>query len=227
MIKNIEACIFDLDGTLVDSMWMWPEIDIEYLGRLGIKYDDNLKTEIDGISFHETAVYFKNKFDIVDSVEKICQDWEDMALDKYKYEVKEKPGCSSFLEFLKSKGIRMGIATSNNRTMVDAVLKSLNIKYYFEVIITSDEVKKGKPAPDIYLKTADLLGVVPEKCLVFEDVVAGIIAGKSAGMKVCAIEDDFSKEVRHKKKELSDYYIDDYRELLRKRASTGIENILR
>ena len=195
-------------------MWMWPEIDIEYLGRLGIKYDDNLKTEIDGISFHETAVYFKNKFDIVDSVEKICQDWEDMALDKYKYEVKEKPGCSSFLEFLKSKGIRMGIATSNNRTMVDAVLKSLNIKDYFEVIITSDEVKKGKPAPDIYLKTADLLGVVPEKCLVFEDVVAGIIAGKSAGMKVCAIEDDFSKEVRHKKKELSDYYIDDYRELL-------------
>ena len=137
-----------------------------------------------------------------------------MALDKYKYEVKEKPGCSSFLEFLKSKGIRMGIATSNNRTMVDAVLKSLNMKDYFEVIITSDEVKKGKPAPDIYLKTADLLGVVPEKCLVFEDVVAGIIAGKSAGMKVCAIEDDFSKEVRHKKKELSDYYIDDYRELL-------------
>ena len=108
----------------------------------------------------------------------------------------------------------MGIATSNNRTMVDAVLKSLNMKDYFEVIITSDEVKNGKPAPDIYLKTADLLGVLPEKCLVFEDVVAGIIAGKSAGMKVCAIEDEFSKEVRHKKKELSDYYIDDYRELL-------------
>ena len=137
-----------------------------------------------------------------------------MALDKYKYEVKEKPGCTCFLEYLKSRGIKMGIATSNNRSMVDAVLNSLNMKDYFEVITTSDEVKKGKPAPDVYLRTAELLGVEPEKCLVFEDVVAGVIAGKAAGMKVCAIEDDFSKDVRERKKELADYYIDDYRELL-------------
>ena len=195
-------------------MWMWPDIDREYLNRFGIEYDDNLKNEIDGISFHETAVYFKNKFGISDSVEKICKDWEDMALDKYKYEVKEKPGCTRFLEHLKSRGIKMGIATSNNRKLVDAVLNSLNMKDFFEVITTSDEVKRGKPAPDVYLTTANLLNVEPKSCLVFEDVVAGIMAGKSAGMKVCAIEDDFTKEVRQKKKELSDYYIVDYSELL-------------
>lgn len=214
MIKNIKACIFDLDGTLVDSMWMWPEIDKEYLGRFGIEYDDNLKNEIDGISFHETAVYFKNKFGISDSIEKICKDWEDMAYDKYKNEVKEKCGCQKFLEQLKSKGIKMGIATSNKRSMVDVVLESLGMKNFFEVITTSDEVKKGKPAPDVYLTTAKLLNVEPKHCLVFEDVVAGIIAGKSAGMKVCAVEDDFTREVRQRKKELSDYYIDDYSELL-------------
>ena len=214
MIKNIKACIFDLDGTLVDSMWMWPDIDREYLKRFGIEYDDNLKNEIDGISFHETAVYFKNKFSISDSVEKICKDWEDMALDKYKYEVKEKLGCTCFLKHLKSRGIKMGIATSNNRKLVDAVLNSLNMKDFFEVITTSDEVKRGKPAPDVYLTTANLLNVEPKNCLVFEDVVAGIMAGKSAGMRVCAIEDDFTKEVRQKKKELSDYYIVDYSELL-------------
>ena len=195
-------------------MWMWPDIDREYLGRFGIEYDDNLKNEIDGISFHETAVYFKNKFGISDSVEKICKDWEDMAYDKYKYEVKEKPGCKKFLEHLRSKCIKMGIATSNKRSMVDVVLKSLNMKDFFEVITTSDEVKRGKPAPDVYLTTANLLNVEPKNCLVFEDVVAGIMAGKSAGMKVCAIEDDFTKEVRQKKKELSDYYIVDYSELL-------------
>jgi hypothetical protein len=214
VIKNIKACIFDLDGTLVDSMWMWPDIDREYLNRFEIEYDDNLKNEIDGISFHETAVYFKNKFGISDSVEKICKDWEEMAYDKYKYEVKEKPGCKKFLEHLRSKGIKMGIATSNNRSMVDVVLESLDMKDFFEVITTSDEVKRGKPAPDVYLTTANLLNVEPKNCLVFEDVVAGIMAGKSAGMKVCAIEDDFTKEVRQKKKELSDYYIVDYSELL-------------
>ena len=123
----------------------------------------------------------------------------------------------------------MGIATSNNKNMVDAVLNSLNMKDYFEVITTSDEVKKGKPAPDVYLRTAELLGVEPEKCLVFEDVVAGVIAGKAAGMKGCAREDDFSKDVRERKKELADYYINDYRELLwqRKKASTGTENTLK
>lgn len=213
MIKNIEACIFDLDGTLVDSMWMWPQIDREYLGRFGIEYNENLKNEIDGISFYETAVYFKKKFGIADSIEKICKDWETMALDKYKYEVREKPGCIRFLDYLQSENIKLGIATSNNRVMVEAVLRSLNIIDYFQSIITSDEVQMGKPAPDIYLKNAGLLGVAPDKCLVFEDVVAGIIAGKSAGMKVCAIEDDFSKEVREKKKELSDYYIHDYTEI--------------
>lgn len=195
-------------------MWMWPDIDREYLNRFEIEYDDNLKNEIDGISFHETAVYFKNKFGISDSVEKICKDWEEMAYDKYKYEVKEKPGCKKFLEHLRSKGIKMGIATSNNRSMVDVVLESLDMKDFFEVITTSDEVKRGKPAPDVYLTTANLLNVEPKNCLVFEDVVAGIMAGKSAGMKVCAIEDDFTKEVRQKKKELSDYYIVDYSELL-------------
>ena len=195
-------------------MWMWPDIDREYLNRFGIEYDDNLKNEIDGISFHETAVYFKNKFGISDSVEKICKDWEEMAYDKYKYEVKEKPGCKKFLEHLRLKGIRMGIATSNKRSMVDAVLESLDMKVFFEVITTSDEVKRGKPAPDVYLTTANLLNVEPKNCLVFEDVVAGIMAGKSAGMKVCAIEDDFTKEVRQKKKELSDYYIVDYSELI-------------
>ena len=195
-------------------MWMWPDIDREYLNRFGIEYDDNLKNEIDGISFHETAVYFKNKFGISDSVEKICKDWEEMAYDKYKYEVKEKPGCKKFLEHLRLKGIRMGIATSNKRSMVDVVLESLDMKVFFEVITTSDEVKRGKPAPDVYLTTANLLNVEPKNCLVFEDVVAGIMAGKSAGMKVCAIEDDFTKEVRQKKKELSDYYIVDYSELL-------------
>ena len=137
-----------------------------------------------------------------------------MAYDKYKYEVKEKRGCQKFLEQLKSKGIKMGIATSNNRSMVDVVLESLGMKNFFEVITTSDEVKKGKPAPDVYLTTAKLLNVEPKHCLVFEDVVAGIIAGKSAGMKVCAVEDDFTREVRQRKKELSDYYIDDYSELL-------------
>ena len=108
----------------------------------------------------------------------------------------------------------MGIATSNAQDMVAAVLDSLDIRSYFGVVATACEVAAGKPAPDIYLKVAADLGVHPEKCLVFEDVPAGILAGKRAGMRVGAVEDVFSLSMTEEKKELADFYIRDYRELI-------------
>ena len=97
--------------------------------------------------------------------------------------------------------------------MVDAVLESLHIKSYFQVIATACEVAAGKPAPDIYLEVAKRLGVKPAKCMVFEDVPAGILAGKRAGMTVCAVEDEFSLGMREEKEALADYYISDFTKL--------------
>ena len=85
-----------------------------------------------------------------------------------------------------------------------------NLRDYFTSIITGSEVKRGKPAPDIYLAVARELGTAPSRCLVFEDIVAGIIAGKNAGMRVCAVEDEYSSHDRERKKKLADYYIEDY-----------------
>lgn len=208
------AVIFDLDGTLVDSMWMWKAIDIEYLGRYGHECPPLLQKEIEGMSFSETAVYFKETFAIPDSIEKIKQAWTEMSIEKYRSQVPLKAGVRQFLEFLKEKGIFMGIATSNGREMVDVVLKSLGIMSFFQVIATACEVAAGKPAPDIYLNVAQRLGVRPEQCMVFEDVPAGILAGKAAKMTVCAVEDDFSAGMQSEKKQLADYYIEDYFQLL-------------
>ena len=94
-----------------------------------------------------------------------------------------------------------------------AVLESLEIRPYFQVVATACEVANGKPAPDIYLEVAKRLGVEPASCMVFEDVPAGIQAGKSAGMEVCAVEDDFSVKMRAEKEQLADYFIEDYEEL--------------
>ena len=98
MMHNIEAVIFDMDGTLVDSMWMWHDIDIEYLGRFGIPLPDGLQGKIEGMSFHETAVYFKEHFPIPDSLDKIKADWNTMAWDKYTKEVPLKPNVQPFLQ---------------------------------------------------------------------------------------------------------------------------------
>ena len=220
------AVIFDLDGTLVDSMWMWKAIDIEYLGRYGYECPPLLQKEIEGMSFSETAVYFKEQFAIPDSIEEIKQAWVEMSIEKYRCEVPLKSGVRPFLELLRDKNISMGIATSNGREMVDAVLNSLGIASFFQVIATACEVSAGKPAPDIYLNVAERLGICPEQCMVFEDVPAGILAGKAAGMTVCAVKDDFSDEMREEKLRLADYYIDDYYQLLGddKRTDGGEKN---
>ena len=106
------------------------------------------------------------------------------------------------------------VRQENGSEIVDAVLTSLKVKEYFDAVVTACEVAHGKPEPDIYLEVAKRLGVQPEKCLVFEDIPAGIMAGKAAGMPVIAVEDDFSADLMDEKRELADAVISDYRELL-------------
>lgn len=214
MLEGVEAVIFDLDGTLVDSMWMWGAIDIEYLGRFGIEKPEHLQADIEGMSFSETAAYFKETFRIPDSIEQIKDDWNRMAWDKYLHEVPLKGGAGAFLEACQAKGIKLGIATSNSRQLVENVISAHGLHTHFDCIMTACEVEKGKPAPDIYLAVAEELHVKPEHCLVFEDIVPGIMAGKNAGMKVCAVYDEYSVGQDREKSRLADYYTHDYKEIL-------------
>lgn len=214
LTEGIQAVIFDLDGTLIDSMWMWKQIDIDYLARHGHPLPEDLQDCIEGMSFSETAVYFKERFGLSDSLDVIKTDWNRMAYDIYVNDVPLKPGALEFLQYLKEKGIRTGIATSNSKELLMAVLNSLGIAEYFDELHTSCEVAKGKPAPDIYLLVAQKLGVEPEKCLVFEDIMQGILAGKAAGMKVCAIKDEFSIKQEAEKKASADWFVAGFAEIM-------------
>lgn len=210
MLKDIEAVIFDLDGSLVDSMWLWRAIDMEYLGGFGIDLPEDLQARIEGMSFRETAVFFKENFSIPDPLEQIMETWNRMAWDKYANDVPLKPGVLDFLSKCRRRGIRLGIATSNSRELVTNVLAAHNLQDFFSCIMTGSEVSRGKPAPDIYLKTAEMLETDPAKCLVFEDIIPGIQAGKAAGMRVCAVEDAYSAHARERKRELADHYIENF-----------------
>lgn len=214
MLTGKKAVIFDMDGSLVDSMWVWTEVDDIYMEKYGLTMPENFHKEIEGMSFTETAQYFVDTFPQLNfTVEEVKREWQEMTMDMYCTKVPLKPGAGEFLRRVKQAGIRLGIATSNARELAEAALDALQIHELFDTVRTSCEVAKGKPAPDVYLKAAEDLQVDPAECLVFEDIPSGILAGKRAGMTVCAVEDEFSRPYEKEKRELADYYICDYAEV--------------
>ena len=215
MIEHIQAVIFDIDGTLVDSMGVWHEIDIEYFQVLGIPMPPTLTKDIEGMSFTETAHYFKETFELTEKTEEdIKLDWIRMAHEKYLYEINAKPRAKEYMKFLKEKGIKIGCATSNHKTLAQAALQPHGFSEKVDSVRTACEVCKGKPAPDIYLKVAEDLGVEPKNCLVFEDIPNGMRAGKAAGMTVIGVKDVHSEKYKEEIHGICDYFIKDYYDML-------------
>ena len=214
MLNDKKAAIFDLDGTLVDSMGIWKEIDVEYLGKLHLEVPGDLQQDIEGLSFSEVAVYFKKRFGLKESVDFIKNEWNQMAMDKYLHEVPAKEGAVEFVHYLQEEGFKLGVASSNSIQLVNAALEAHGIRSCFSAVLTCCEVKKGKPEPDVYLEVARRLQVEPKDCIVFEDIPVGIMAGKAAGMTTCAIEDEYSVPYWEEKRKLADYYADSYYDIL-------------
>lgn len=212
--NEIEAIIFDLDGTLIDSMWIWKQIDIDFLARRGIEFPEDFQKEIEGMSFTETAAYFMKRFDLKEPMEDIKSEWHDMAVDFYRNRIPLKEKARDLMDKALEKGIKIGIGTSNSKELLLTVLDAHDIQSYFHTLRTSCEVASGKPSPDIFLKVAEDLGVSPEKCLVFEDTYAGVMAGKSAGMKVIAVYDEVSATSSEEIKKAADAYIQGFNEIM-------------
>ena len=213
-MENIKAAIFDLDGTLVDSMWVWHQIDIDFLSEKGHVVPNNLNDEITHLSFSQTAEYFKNRFGLTESIEEIMNTWNSMAYNHYTKNVKLKEGALEYLQKLKNSGIKIGLATSNSNPLLTTTLKSNNAFHLFDAITVTDEVNKSKSNPDIYLLAAKKLNVNPSECMVFEDIIAAVNGAKLAGMKVTGVYDDHSKHQEEIMKENCDNYIYSYKELL-------------
>lgn len=214
MLTNIKGLIFDLDGTLINSMHVWEKIDKDYLTSRGHIVPPNIKEKITHLSLTETANYFKETFNIDDTVEEIISTWNEMAYKEYSLNIKLKDGVLEFLNYLKSNNYKIALATSNSIPLLTAVLKNNKVYHLFDAISTSDEVGKSKANPDIYLLSAKKLKVDPNECLVFEDIVQAIKGAKLANMKTVSVFDNQSQSELEELKKESDFYIESYKNII-------------
>ena len=146
-------------------------------------------------------------------LKKMLAEWNELAFEQYRHEIQMKPGAAKWLSLIEGKELPMAVATSNTRKLAMTALHAQDIEHYFRVIMTGEDVVKGKPDPFVYQEAARRLGVNPKNCLVFEDIPEGIQAGLSAGMTVCAVQDDFSDYQIEEKKKLAHYYINSFEDI--------------
>ncbi|SCG98708.1 Phosphorylated carbohydrates phosphatase TM_1254 [uncultured Ruminococcus sp.] len=209
--ENFKAAIFDLDGTILDSMYVWEWIDQEFLTKRGIPVPDDYIEAVCARSFQEAADYTIARFGLQERAEDIIEEWGELAYQQYSEQVKLKPYAKEYLTFLKEQGIRLAVATGLSHALMEAVLKNNQIWDLFDLFCSADEVERGKEYPDLYFYTADKLSLAPEECIMFEDVYPGIRSAKMAGMIVYGVEDFYSLEQKERIIEIADGYLKDFR----------------
>lgn len=213
-LSNFKGVIFDLDGTLIESNGVWAQIDIDFLGKRGFAVPSDYGKVVSAMDFASAAVYTKQRFGLSESTEEIAAEWRDMAIQHYTYDIKEVAGAPQFVRSLKEKGVKLALATASSRELYEPVLKRHGIFDCFDFFATTDQVKRGKGFPDIYLFAAEKIGVRPQECVVLEDIIEAIRAAKSGGFTVLARQHEHYKNDHDEMSRVADLCFCDYIELM-------------
>lgn len=208
------GAVFDLDGTLLDSMRVWVDIDYAFLRSRGLPEEIEYFERIKQISIRQAADYTIARYELSDKPEELIAWWMEMARRAYHDTVPLKNGAREYLDYLKGTGIRLSVATACAPELYIPALKRLGIYELFDAFASLHEVERGKSEPDVYLLAAKRMDVPPEDCVVFDDIIDGIRGAKKGGMATVGVYDDSSKEQRAEIEGAADYYIESFRELL-------------
>ncbi|MDE6293396.1 MAG: HAD family phosphatase, partial [Clostridiales bacterium] len=189
---KIKGAIFDLDGTLLDSMWIWADIDKRFLSKRGIEVPSDYMAMVGAMSYRQAAEYTIARFGLSEMPEDLMNEWSEMAVGAYATELKLKPKIKNILTKLISRGIKMAVCTSATPEMCLPALKNNGVEDLFDAVVTTWEIGKGKEFPDVYLAAAERLKLSPESCAVFEDTLRAVKTAKAAGFYVVGVHDTVS-----------------------------------
>lgn len=189
----IRGAIFDIDGTLLDSMFIWDTIGENYLRSIGYVPKENLNEIFKNMSLYQAACYYIDKYNVTLSIEEIMNGVNTMLESYYAYKVEMKPHAQDFLAKLHKKGVKMCIATATDKPLVEATLKRCGVLNYFNDIFTCTDVGHGKDEPFIYRKAMQSIGTTKAETIIFEDALYAVKTAKRDCFTVAAVYDKHEK----------------------------------
>lgn len=208
---KISGAIFDMDGTLTDSMHIWQDIPSKYLTSCGITPRPGLYREIKGMSMQQISDYFRREYGLDKSVTEIFEGIDAIVEPLYREVSEPKPGVFSLLERLKEQEVSMCVASATDMHLVEMVLEQTGLRPYFSAVFTCNSVGAGKELPLIYEKALEHLGTHKEETLVFEDAHYAAATVKKAGFPLVGVYDVHEERNTQRIREMADFYIQDYR----------------
>ena len=206
---RIRGAIFDVDGTLLDSMFIWDTIGELYLRSIGYQPKENLNETFKNMSLRQAARYYQTEYGVTLSIDEIMDGVNAMLERYYRFEVPLKPGVAELLERLRQSGVKLCIATATDRHLVEAALDRCGVLSCFGEIFTCNEVGHGKDEPDIFEEALRFLGTEKAETVVFDDALYAVRTAKEAGFPVAVIYDSHEKN-QEGLRALADFYIEDF-----------------
>lgn len=205
-------CIFDMDGTIADSMGYWKNIEREFLLEKGVQVNvDEVLKEIQHMTIPAAMEYFIGRFAFSGTVESLTEEFNSLMAEHYRKDIEIKPGAKAYLDQLRTDGAKMCIASATSTPLVKIALEHMGITDYFEFVLSCVDVGHSKDRPDVFVEAAHRLGCAPQECAVFEDSLVASTTAKQAGFYVVGIYDKYSAHNWPAICELADELIKDWK----------------
>ena len=207
---TFRAALFDVDGTLLDSLGVWQDIDRRYFAMKGMEVPEHYAEQINGLSFLQTAVYTKEHFGFPESPEEIAALWREMCREEYEKHLTIKPGVKKYLTGLRERGVKLAVVTTLSRNLFGPALERNGILHLFDACATTDEGGETKAEGRIYTLAAQRLDMPNADCAVFEDIPEGLTGAKKAGMTAVLVYDRHNEKSLSVSKNICDHYIETF-----------------